>query len=539
MTKRAGLRSTYRRHALGGMALRSLCLLAFLLVVVGPLLSILLDTSESVPGQPGDALMLALPQGRRLALFGRSLGLAGAVALSGVVIGGAVALSLWRWRGGIGGLLRWAILPLVAVPPYVHALAWSSFMRLLEPLGSAPFHFTGWWASWWVQLMSLLPIAVGLTLIGFECVDPELISAARMQRPDDVCLTRVILPLAAPYLLSSAGLLFALSVLDYGIPSLYQTNVYALEVFAEYSASADATRALLASLPLMFLTVLVVGLSQSRLRHAATRPAWRIPAWQVRPDWPAWLRMAQQMAALLMLAQMAVPLVALATTVGGWHHLIEVVAQARSEIRFTTWIALGTAVLSLPLAGPVACELVRGGRRSTLWWILLTTQFAVPASLTGIGLVTLWRRLSPSLIYGGPMMPVLAALGRFAPWAALVLAAHMQRIDNSLLEAARVLQPSTLKGWIQVRIPLLAPGIIAGMGLVAVFSGSELAATLIVAPPGEATIVMRIYNYLHYGASDTVAGLCLLLALLALLGGLIAALTLGLWSRLYPGVNGR
>jgi iron(III) transport system permease protein len=44
----------------------------------------------------------------------------------------------------------------------------------------------------------------------------------------------------------------------------------------------------------------------------------------------------------------------------------------------------------------------------------------------------------------------------------------------------------------------------------------ELGATLLVAPPGKATLIMRLYNLLHYGASRDVASLCLLLSLSAL-----------------------
>jgi iron(III) transport system permease protein len=42
---------------------------------------------------------------------------------------------------------------------------------------------------------------------------------------------------------------------------------------------------------------------------------------------------------------------------------------------------------------------------------------------------------------------------------------------------------------------------------------------------------MRIYNFLHYGASDTVAGLCLMMTVAALFSGILAMLVLAGWSR--------
>ena len=57
--------------------------------------------------------------------------------------------------------------------------------------------------------------------------------------------------------------------------------------------------------------------------------------------------------------------------------------------------------------------------------------------------------------------------------------------------------------------------------IVTVLSAGELAATLIVIPPGQETLTLRIYNFLHYGSPEAVAGLSLFLVLIVLLGTLI------------------
>jgi len=82
-----------------------------------------------------------------------------------------------------------------------------------------------------------------------------------------------------------------------------------------------------------------------------------------------------------------------------------------------------------------------------------------------------------------------------------------------------------------VRLPLLLPGLLAGASLVFALTLGELGATLIVAPPGQSTLTLRIYNYLHYGASDVVAGLCLAMLLFTLAAGGLGALSLAAQSR--------
>jgi iron(III) transport system permease protein len=232
----------------------------------------------------------------------------------------------------------------------------------------------------------------------------------------------------------------------------------------------------------------------------------------------------------LMAAQITLPLVVLAIGAGTWHTLAGSVTSARSEIFFSFLIAGAAAVASLPLGLAAARYLLRHDRQGRLWWFLVTAPLAVPAPLVGIGLISIWNRPWLGAVYGSCLMPVLASLARFAPLAALALLARLRRTDPLLIDAARVFHTRLLKTWLRVRIPLLLPGLMAACGVVFVLAAGELGATLIVAPPGQATLTMKIYTYLHYGASETVAGLCLTMAALALLLGLLGVLVAnGAW----------
>jgi iron(III) transport system permease protein len=86
----------------------------------------------------------------------------------------------------------------------------------------------------------------------------------------------------------------------------------------------------------------------------------------------------------------------------------------------------------------------------------------------------------------------------------------------------RVHQQHRWHGWWRVEAPLEVAGWIAAAALVLALSAGELGASLLVAPPGSATLTMRLYNYLHSGASRSVAGTCLTMWLLAIAAGLVA-----------------
>ncbi|MCB1905346.1 MAG: hypothetical protein KDI18_14905, partial [Gammaproteobacteria bacterium] len=74
----------------------------------------------------------------------------------------------------------------------------------------------------------------------------------------------------------------------------------------------------------------------------------------------------------------------------------------------------------------------------------------------------------------------------------------------------------------KVLLPLLRHGLISAFFIAFILAMGELGITLLVIPPGIATIPVKIYNFMHYGAEATVAALCLILLVLQLLmaGGL-------------------
>lgn len=505
----------------------------YLLVVFLPLAALAGQSALWLAGGGGGDLLSA----RRLELLARSAGQALAVAAGATLLGTLAALLLWTWQAGrsqhFPSAVRWLIFLLAPLPPYIHALAW---MALADAVGAAGTAGRGVVMSAWVQVMAYLPLATALALVGLESVESGQVEAARLARPDLQALSRVILPLAAPAILTGSGLCFLLSLTDYSVPSLFQVNTYPLEIFSEYSASSLPARAFVLALPLLLLTGLATLLLVGGLRQTADQSSGSAGSagrtGQARSagtafQWPGWLTVLVGASLAAWLAQVGAPLGVLLVQTGSWASFHQSVLEARGEIGFTLLTATAAGLLCLPLGLALSGELRCKGLRGWLGWFLVLAPLAVPAPLVGIGLIAVWNRDLPVAVYGSAWMPVLAMLARFSALAALLALAQARRTDSRLFEAADIFQPGLLKTWLEVRLPLLAPGLLAAAGVVFVLSAGELGATLIVASPGQATLTMRIYNYLHYGASGTVAGLCLLMALASVGMGAAAALVFG------------
>ena len=189
--------------------------------------------------------------------------------------------------------------------------------------------------------------------------------------------------------MAGGGFLFVLSLLDYSVPSLFHVNVYALEIFAEFSASHQPARAFLLSFPLLATATIVLFFSQSAFRNAVLSPPWHRRSWTVAPALPAWAVRLHWAACAILIAQIAVPLFSLILAAGSWQNVVLTTSSARQETGFTMWIATLAAFSCLPLALAVANELAEPTKRGRLWWVLATGPLAVPAPLIGIGLIVL------------------------------------------------------------------------------------------------------------------------------------------------------
>jgi iron(III) transport system permease protein len=493
-----------------------------LLILLGPVAALSASVIAALLGQGLAPFRSALPDARTLVLLLRSTALAAVVAVSCTVAGALAATFLAR-RTRLSSSVRLLFPALVVVPPYLQAVIWTtclfSLNSWLDAHGLQSARLDGWAGTWWAEFMGLLPLATGLALVSLESVDPALVDAASTSRAPSAVLLKITIPLAAPYLAAGAGILFLISFLDYSVPSLFTVNVYALEIFSRYSADGQAVTAALVSIPVVVVAWLVIRCVLSPLRHAASTPHRRSATAAVSGPWPWWLAAARWLSLGLLAGQAIVPVVWLSLMCGSVHSVILAATSAGHEILVTCEIALACACLAVVLGPVVAARLAARGRVATFWWIAVCVAFAAPGPLVGVGLAWIGTRF-PAL-REGLWMPVWANASRFLPVAAFIVFAHLRRVDPLLLDAARIYRRNWLHSLLHVRLPLAMPALLVAGAVCIVLPMGELGATIIVAPPGGSTLMMRLYNLLHYGESREVAALCVVLMLMALFAAVI------------------
>jgi ABC-type spermidine/putrescine transport system permease subunit II len=124
-------------------------------------------------------------------------------------------------------------------------------------------------------------------------------------------------------------------------------------------------------------------------------------------------------------------------------------------------------------------------------------------------------------------MFILGYLARFVPVAALAVAAATRYVPMSQEEAAGVSGAGWLRTMTRIVIPQLTLGLWSAWVIAFILAFGELGVSILIAPPGEATLPIRIYTIIANTPSSHVAALALLqtsviLIPVALLAGAVA-----------------
>lgn len=481
-------------------------------------------------GASAAAVML---DARQRGLLANTALLGSGTAMLATAIGASLGFALARISLPRKSLLRLALAAPVLLPPYVVGLAWTY-------LGGS----SGWVASvvgadllsgWTYSLpaavlvLSLVfyPIAMLATEVAMRQIDGRLEEAALVVTSPARVVWRITLPLAVPSILAAALMIFVLAVSEFGVPGLLRVRVYTTEVFTAFAALYDFTRAILLAVPLLLLCVTVASVAAlmgERLlvtrRSAGVRPL----------QFDAWRQPVAAGATAVLAVALVLPLVILVGEAFGARSLSAVLADSGEAISNSLVLATVGATVVVAVAAMLGYGLARtGGRIGRIAEVLCVVLFAVPSTIVGIGLIGLWNRPGlGGMVYGTDAMLLLGYLARFLPVAALVVGATTRYVPVSHEEAAAVSGAGWPRTMWRIVLPQMRLGLAAAWLLAFVLAFGELGVSILVAPPGEATLPIRIYTIIANTPSAHVAALALLQAgvIFAPLGVLGAALSL-------------
>ena len=477
--------------------------------------------TTSLTGIHAAAAALLLDARQRTLFYNTTLLAIGVAALS-TAIGAPLGITLARVPMKRKAAIRVGLAAPMLLPPYVVALAW---IYLATTSGIfATFVGRDVMTSWTYSLpaailvLSLVfyPLSMLASEVGLRQIDGRLEEAALVVASPRRVLRRITLPLAAPSIAAAALVIFVLAVSEFGVPSLLRVRVYTTEVFTAFAALYDFSRAIVLAVPLLVLCA-AVGAIAARLLGDRIVSAPRLTG-SHPPLFDRWRRAAQLAVAVVFVVTVALPVVVLVREALNVRSVSASLAGAGEAIANSLILSAIGATAAVAVAAGLGYARGRARERfanhvDTLFVVL----FAVPSTIVGVGLIGLWNRPGVlGTVYGTDAMFVLAYLARFVPVAALILSTAVRYVPISHEEAAAAAGAGWLRTMYRIVLPQLRLALAAAWIVVFVLAFGELGASVLIAPPGESTLPIRIYTIIANTPPAQVAALALLQAVVAL-----------------------
>ena len=440
----------------------------------------------------------------------RSLRLAVSVSGAALVLGTGLAWLATRTDVPFNRLWR-ILLPLpLVLPTFVGAAA---FIRTLNPGGLANDLLSGIGVDRTPELRGFFGAWLVLTLMTYPYV--YLPVAARLrQLPStleesarvlgDTALKvfgRVCVPQTATAMGAGTLLVFLYTLSDFGAVQLMRYDTLTRAIATNQLANPPVALAL--SLMLLVLAALVVlgeRWFSHRLPDAAgaqsNRPIiYRLGRWRI-PALGFVVLAAGGAVGAPMVALLDWAVAGLGSASGGQRLTIDPSKVVDATVN-TLGVSVVAAVVSTAAVLPIALLVGRYRSRSgSFAHAVVVSTFALPGILIALSMRfwTLRSDLAFDLFSDTLALLIFAYVVRFGSLAMGVTLVAVRSVPDRLHDSARILGAGRWRRFFSVDVPVMAPGLLAGTGLVLLSVMKELPISLFVAPLGFSTLATRIFS---------------------------------------------
>lgn len=510
--------------------LKGLSLIAWSLVVLLPLLSLLVEAIFAAPGPDVTRPIMAS--------LSRSLALAALVAAVAVVLG-------W-WPGRLLGtcrrhgvlLLALLLMPLV-LPRYVLYYAWTLLLSPTTVLGAALAarpqlaRFVGTLTSTGVLVGWHWPVAALVLAQGWRGIDGRVWEHARLEARPGQVFRYVTLPLVSRSVGLAFAVCFVLTLSEFATFHLAGVETVGTELAVLYELAGSTAPVARAAWPVAALALgaAVVLTRASRQWHATGQAGHRV----------ARSRFGWFVLAGLLAASLAAPIALMVANVTSLEpfrrfltlHLDELgwslaTAALAATLAYLVALAGAPSSMGVPpvIAGKPVLSKAEGmpvlrcphGHTTSVRLLMAGSLFLamfLPASLLAVSLLKLLAVSgTPARVRQAWIWVSVGQAARFAGLAYVLLLLTRYPDRQRLSEMASLDGASPARAWWHVHLPQVWPVQVGTFLLVLMFSFTELSATMVLLPAGLPNFAQRLLNQMHYARDQQVIASCLILVAL-------------------------
>jgi len=343
----------------------------------------------------------------------------------------------------------------------------------------------------------------------------------------------ITIPLILPGVLLSAMLVFLLSFGEFSVPNFLRYDVFPVESFTQFSAFYNFKAATAAAVPLAAITLFLLLAEAAFLRERT---------YQLRPsaevkylplvELGAYRKWLLGLVTLLGFTMVMVPIIILMVQSAGIDAYAEAMSRAGdSLLRSLMYAAIGATLLTF--LGFFTGYLIQ--TKALRFWrsvdSLTIFLFALPSTVIGIGLISLWNTPWTNFVYSTPMIILLGYLAKYTALTSRISVTQLAQISPSMEEAAQVAGAGWFRRMAFIVAPLARRGLLAGWLVGYIFSLRDTGITMLVYPAGHETLPVRIFTLMANGSPELIAALCMVMITATLLPAGISWMILGTMTK--------
>jgi len=303
---------------------------------------------------------------------------------------------------------------------------------------------------------------------------------------------------------------FALSAGSFAAPHVVQCRLYAIDIYMRAANYLDHASAMVATVPLIIVACAAAALMTLGERTDVSAGLERGNPLRIRLGvwrWPVGGALALYLGATTLL-----PVAAMIVECRSPQHFFAAVRDADVETANTIRVAVAAAAVAtaagLLLAG---C----GGRwTSPALRIVVTAPLGAPPLIIGLAYLRVFSALVPrdmTLLEDSGWLLVLALAFRSWPFTARLAILGRSRIAASWDESARMTGMGRWRRWGWIVLPLILDHLAGGAILAFVLATGDVEISQLLCAPGQGTLALRLFTFLHFGPTYVSASLAVLL----------------------------
>ncbi|MDO5028920.1 MAG: hypothetical protein Q4E36_06605 [Bacillota bacterium] len=356
-----------------------------------------------------------------------------------------------------------------------------------------------------VFAFSNLPLNLGFCLLGFSMMPDSLGPMVALEGASFYVFRKVFLSFLLPFLLTGFSLSLILGLYDFSIASVFAMNTFGLELLSRYSAGASLGEMFVLALPAILLTFGILGLIYPLFKSSFTtvNKGTSNPFSQTKA-----MKILAFFGGLILFIYLVLPILSLLWKALEARQVFSIIGNSLGELGTSFLLSILAASLIVLVGLLVAVQMKRPWQK--FFGLSSLFLFIMPAALLALVAIRLMNRPLLGLVYDSIWMPILILFLRYQFIGILGLRLATSTLDQELFSLSHIWGLSSFNR-LTLFAGLLKKELVAIFVLAFVFCTGDTTVPILVAPAGVQTISVKIYNYLHYGASDVIAVLCLVI----------------------------